>query len=139
SELAGRCEQQQPFAVEIEPSYRDPFGAAKARHLVEDRGPPFRVRPADDLAGRLVIEQHPDAWRREAQPHQFAVDANLIGGPDLLSDFRRLAVDRDPAGNDQLFEPAQRTVAALSEHLVQALRLGEDGLSGTSGWFLVHR
>jgi hypothetical protein len=47
-----------------------------------------------------------------------------------------LPVDRNAPGDDQLLEAAQRPIAALRQHFVQALRLREDGLSGASGGIL---
>jgi hypothetical protein len=80
-----------------------------------------------------VIEKHARARRREADPHQLAVDAHLVVGTDFLAYFGRLPVHRNASGNDHLLQPAQRAVAALRQQLVQALRLGEDRLSGASG------
>src|SRR5690348_4930588 len=99
-ELARGREQQQPLAVEIEPAHGDPLGASKPRQLLEHGRTAFRVGPAHDLAGRLVIQQHAGARRREAQPHELAVDADLVVRPDLLSDLRRHAVHGDPSGDD---------------------------------------
>src|SRR5207248_10520358 len=116
-----------------------PVGAADPRQLVEDRRPTLGVGPADDFSGRLVIEQHARPGRCEAKPNELAIDADLIVGADLLSDLRWHAVHRDPSGDDHFFETAKRAIAALRQHLVQALWLGEDGLSGASGSILGHR
>ena len=51
-------------------------------------------------------------------------------GPDLLADVGRLAVHGDAAGEDHLLHRAARAEAARRQHLVQALRLGEDVVSG---------
>ena len=134
--LAKGREYQQTLAVEIQTPDRDPFGAPQSRQLVEHRRPSLGVGAADDLSCRLVIQKHPHARRGEAQPHQLAVDAHLIVWPHFLTDLRRLTVDGDAPGDDQFFEPSQRSIAALRQHLVQALRLGKDGLSGASGLIL---
>ena len=136
-ELARGREHQQALAVEVEATHGDPFRASELRQLIEHRWPSFRIGAAHDLAGRFVVEQHAGARGRETQPHQLAVDPHLIVRTDFLTDLRGLPVDGNTASDDQLFEPAQRTVTALRQHLVQALRLGEDRLSGASGWIRV--
>jgi len=80
-----------------------------------------------------VIEQHASARRREADPHQLAVDTHLVAGTDFLADFGRLPVHRNATGDDHLFQTAQRAITALRQQLVQALRFGEYRLSGASG------
>src|SRR5439155_6928701 len=131
-QLAGSREEQQAFAVAVEPPDRDPTGMTQLRKLVENRWSAFGVASADDLSGRLVIKQDAHPRSSKAQPYELAVDTHLIVGTDFLAHFGGLTVHGDPSGDDHLFQAAQRTITALRQHLVQALRFGKDGLSEAS-------
>ena len=96
-------------------------------------GRPFGIVARDDLAGGLVIHEDARARLGEAHLHELAVDAHFVARADLLPDVRRLAVHGDAAGEDHLLHRAARAEAARRQHLVQALRLGEDLVSGAIG------
>ena len=86
-----------------------------------------RIVVGDDLAGRLVIRQDPRRRRHDAHPHRLAVDLDPVAEGDALAGVRRLAVDRDPALDDQVFHVAARADAGLGQHLVQLRRIGLGG------------
>jgi hypothetical protein len=83
----------------------------------------------DDLAFRLVIEDHPRQAVGEAQLDELAIDLDPVARADRLSDLRRLAIDVDATGGDQRFHLPARPDATVGEQLVQAL--------GLAGRFLV--
>ena len=129
-ELAGIREEQQPLGVEIEATDRDPLAVADVGQLFEHRRPPLGVVARDDLAGGLVIHEDPCARLREANLHELAVDPHFVARGDFLTDVGRLAVHRDSPGEDHLLHRTARAESARGQHLVQALRLGEDLVSG---------
>src|SRR5690606_33418271 len=50
---------------------------------------------------------------------------DAVARADLLSERGRLAIDRDPPGEDQLLDLPPRRDPRLGEHLLQPLRLGK--------------
>ncbi len=92
----------------------------------------------DDLADRLVIQQDTRRASRLAPLQRLAVDAHLVARHDPLADVGRLAVHRDPPGDDHLFHVAARTDAGIGEHLVQFFGLGIQRLLGRAPTALEH-
>jgi hypothetical protein len=120
-EFARGGEQQQTFAVKVEPADGNPAAAAQARQVIKYSWAALRIVTTDDLAGGLVVNEHPGQTISEIQTHQLTVDAHLIFRSDRLTDMGRHAVHADAPGDDHLFHVAQRPNAAAREHFVQAL------------------
>ena len=118
-QIARGGKQKQTFGVEVEATHGQPFPGLHGRQPVEHRWPAIRIVGADDFAGRLVVDQHARRPLADLALNEFAIDADLIGRQDTLSDVRRLAVDRNPSRDDQLFHVATRTEAGFGQHLVQ--------------------
>jgi hypothetical protein len=130
-ELARIGEEQQAFGVVIEAADIDPAAVADRGQLFEHRWSALGIVARDEFARRLVIHQHPGSRLGEADLDELAVDAHLVAGPDLLPDFGRHPVHGDAPGEDHFLHRATRAEAAARQHLVQALRLAEDLVSGT--------
>src|SRR5690606_3502164 len=99
------------------------FSGLHCRQPIEYRRTAFRIIGADDLAGRLVIDQHARRALADLALNQLAVDAHLIGWQNTLTDMRGFTIDRYATGNDQLFHVATRSQSGLSQHLVQFRRI----------------
>ncbi len=77
-ELARRREDQQALGVVVEAADREPLRGLHRRQLAEYARPALRVAVADDLAGRLVIQQHARRPGGDATRERLAVDADLV-------------------------------------------------------------
>jgi hypothetical protein len=97
-------EQQQAAGVEIEAADGYPAPVLEPRQFDENAGATIGIVPGNNLAFRLVIDQHTRQTQPEFELHQFAIDANLVFWTDALTDMRRQAVDADTPGNDPFFE-----------------------------------
>ncbi len=128
--FAGVGEEQEPLGVEIEATDRDPLAVADIGQLLEHRRPPFGIVARDDLAGGLVIQEDTRARLGETYLHEFAINPHFVTRRHFLPHVCGLAVHGDAAGEDHFFHRAARAEAARRQHLVQALRLGEDLVSG---------
>ncbi|CFM50166.1 Uncharacterised protein [Bordetella pertussis] len=117
--VAGGREDQQPLGIEVQPPHGQPLAGAQLGQPGKHAGASARVIMADDLAGRLVIEDDARRLLGVGARNRLAVDAHLVVGSDALADVGRLAVDRHPAGHDQFFHFAARTDSGIGQHLVQ--------------------
>ena len=123
-QIPGRGENQQPLTVEVQPAHGNPARAAQPRQTVEHLRPRPRIVTRDQLACGLVIEQHLRLLRGRSGPlacQRLAVDADHVLRPHPLADMGRQAIDRHPAGNDQIFHVAARADARIRQNLVQFL------------------
>src|ERR1700754_3577220 len=118
-QIARGREHQQALGIEVEAANREPFRALHRRQLVEYRRAAFGVRVTDDLAGRLVIQQHARRLVLQLALDRLAVDADEVGRHDALADMRRFAIHRHAARDDQLFHLAARAHARFGQYLVQ--------------------
>ncbi|CAB5517644.1 hypothetical protein LMG26857_06740 [Achromobacter anxifer] len=124
--VAGGREDQQAFRIQVQAADRQPFAGAQLGQAGEDAGATARVVMADDLSGRLVIQDHARRLLRIGAHDGLAVHAHLVVGRHALADMGRLAVDRHPPRDDQFFHFAARTNAGVRQHLVQ---LGHDRIA----------
>ena len=139
-ELVGQAarvgEQEQAFGVDVEPADRLPLALVQARQAPEHGRPMLGIVVGDDLASRLVVREDPCRRRDDAHPHRLAVDLDPVPEGNALTGMRWLAVDRDPALDDQVFHVAARADAGLRQHLVQLGRIGFGGEHPLAGGFL---
>jgi len=91
---------------------------------------------ADDFSGWLVIDKYARRPLADLALNQLAVDANLVGWQDTLTNVSRLTIDRNAPCDDQFLHVAARSQTSLRQHLVQLWRIifcGQvtaDGLRG---------
>src|SRR5262249_40032540 len=113
-----------------ESAHADPFSVADRRQLFEDGRTSLRIVARDDFAARLVVDENARPRLGETHLDELAVDAYFVARTDLLPDFRWHPVHGDASGDDHLLHRAARSESARRQHLVQALRLVEDFVSG---------
>ena len=119
-------EDQQAAGVEVEAPDRQPLAAAQPRKGIEHRRAAGRVVMRDDLAFRLVVQQHLRqlAGARADAP---AIDGDHVARMAAIAhrhpgaDRRRTAVDRDRTAADQRLHRPARSDAGVGQYLLQLL------------------
>jgi len=111
---------QQTTGVDVQSAHGDPATAADFGQIVENGRTAFRIVPGHDFAFGLVIQHHTgQTGTAHLEVNQFAVNPNLVGRSNALTDVGRHAIYADAAGNDPLFQFAAGAMAGISQGLVQ--------------------
>src|SRR6267143_1364001 len=120
-ELAGIGQQQQPRAVDIQPTHRHPPAWRQPRKHGRTS---FRVTAGHQLAHGLVI--HQDASRPLGeQACDLAVDSDLVRRERTVAKLGGPPGDAHPAGFDPGLDFAPRAMTGRSQELLQPLRSEE--------------
>jgi len=118
-ELSRVGEQQQPGRVDVEPPDGNP---ASGRETGKDGRAPLRIAAGNELADRLVVDEHPRlAGLRKA--YGSAVDRDRVARQGAVSETRHLARDADSPRLDPGLDLAPRAEAGGREQLLQPLSL----------------
>ena len=133
-QIARRGEDQQSLTVQIQPSHSNPARPTQTGQPVKDLRPRSRIITRDQLAGRLVVEQHLRRLRGRAAlaRQRLAVHADDVLGPHPLAHMGWQTVHGHPSGDDQLLHVTARTDAGIRQDLVELLGIGRHRPPGTA-------